>query len=75
MIIGKFGHYSYFDSLLAVAMRMQQVRPRQRVRHVGCRGLTGAHELLPAINSDMRLHAEIPLFSLGRLVHLRGHVP
>src|SRR5256884_9891624 len=40
---------------------MQQVRPRQRVRHVRRRGQDRVDELVLAVHPEVRLHPEIPL--------------
>src|SRR5205807_6758205 len=44
---------------------MQQVRQRQRVRHVRRRGQDRVDELVLAVHPEVRLHPEIPLLSLG----------
>src|SRR4051794_35351908 len=58
---------SVHPSLLAV----QQVRQRQGIGHIRRRDFNGVDNLLLTIHSDVGLHPEIPLFSLGRLMHLR----
>ena len=49
----------------------QQMRQSQSVGDIGSRDQHGMDELVAAVDGDVRLHAEIPLLSLGRLVHLR----
>src|SRR5436853_4097147 len=54
---------------------MQQVRQRQGVGHVRRRDFYGVDDLLLTVHPDVGLHPEIPLFSLGRLMHLRIALP
>ncbi len=52
-------------------LAVQQILQRVAIGDVGRRGQHRVHELRPAVDSDVRLHAEKPLFSLRRLMHLR----
>src|SRR6185437_10261566 len=54
---------------------MQQVGQRIHVRDVRCRGQYGVDQLALAIHSHMRLHPEVPLLPLARLVHLGVALP
>src|SRR5712671_2109056 len=54
---------------------VQQMRQRQGISHIRCGDFYGVDDLLFTIHSDVGLHPEIPLFSLGRLMHLRITLP
>src|SRR5262245_10580792 len=56
------------DSCLAT---MQQIRQCIHVRNVRSGSQDGVDQLRLAVNPDVRLHPEVPLFALGRLMHLR----
>jgi hypothetical protein len=50
---------------------MQQVLQRVAVGHIGCRGEHRVNQLRTAVDSDVRLHAEVPLLAFRGLMHLR----
>lgn len=49
---------------------MQQSRQHLTVMHIGGGRRDGMNELCLAIHANMRLHADIPLVPLLRLMHL-----
>jgi hypothetical protein len=49
---------------------VQQVGQNGRIRHVGRRHQCGVSQLGLAVHPHVRLHAEVPLVALLRLVHL-----
>lgn len=60
-----------YPSLFSV----QQVRQCQGIGNIRGRDFYGVDDLLFTIHSDVGLHPEIPLFSLGRLMHLLIALP
>src|SRR5271167_4842717 len=50
---------------------MQQILQRVAVGHIGRGGEHRVNQLRATVHSDVRLHAEVPLFSFRRLMHLR----
>ena len=55
------------SSFLAV----EQVGQYLRIVDIGRCGDNGVNELSPAVDTDVRLHAEVPLIALAGLTHLR----
>ena len=49
---------------------MQQMRQREHIRHVRRRSQDGMDDLVTAVDAHVRLHAEVPLFALGDLMHI-----
>ena len=60
------GRVTPYPCLLA----MQQVGQAGRIVHIGGRRHHRMNDLGPAVHADMRLHAEVPLSALLRLVHV-----
>lgn len=50
---------------------MQQLAGLGDIVLIGCRGRDRVHQARIRIHADMRHHAEVPLFALPGLVHLR----
>src|SRR5271168_2697123 len=82
-VLGPWSGFADYFSLSLVAavapnlalFAMQQVRQHM---HIGYRGRRGAHRMHNArfrVHADARLHPEVPLVALLRLVHLRVTLP
>ena len=52
-------------------LAVEQVGQHLGIVDIGRRGNNGVNELGPAVDTDVRLHAEVPLVALASLAHLR----
>ena len=67
-VIGRVTPYTSF-------LAMKQVGQQLAVVHIGRRGGNRMDQLALAVHANVSLHAEVPLVSLLRLVHLRVPLP